>query len=68
MNEEMRGDPDGDGEITVTDAISALRVAAKLTEPTPELLATCDIDNNGKVTVTDALAILRVAAGLATEL
>ena len=62
------GDADRDGEITVTDALMALRVAAKLAEPTPELLATCDIDKDGVITVTDALAILRVAAKLADSL
>ena len=59
-----RGDADGDGEITVADALIALRVAAKLTESTPERLATCDVDGDGEITVADALKILRVAAKL----
>ena len=59
-----KGDPDGDGEITVADALTALRVAAKLAEETPFLISVCDIDNDGKITVSDALAILRVAAKL----
>ena len=63
-----RGDPDGDGEITVADALIALRVAAKLAEATPEKLATCDIDGDGEITVADALKILRVAAKLANTL
>ena len=63
-----RGDPDGDGEITVADALIALRVAAKLTEATPEKLAACDIDGDGEITVADALKILRVAAKLANTL
>ncbi|MBO4934834.1 MAG: leucine-rich repeat protein [Clostridia bacterium] len=61
-----KGDPDGDGETTVSDALAALRVAAKLAEPTETLLAACDIDGDGVITVSDALAILRVAAKLAT--
>ena len=64
----IKGDPDGDGEITVADALSALRVAAKLAEPTPELIACCDTDGDGEITVADALAILRVAAKLADSL
>jgi hypothetical protein len=60
-----KGDPDGDGEITVADALAALRVAAKLAEPTEDLLAACDIDGDGAITVADALSILRVAAKLA---
>ena len=62
-----KGDPTGNGKIEVDDALAALRVAAKLAEPTEELLAACDIDGNGKVEVNDALAILRVAAKLADE-
>ena len=62
-----KGDPDGDGEITVSDALSALRVAAKLAEPTETLLAACDSDGDGVITVSDALAILRVAAKLADQ-
>ena len=61
----MRGDADGDGKITVADALAALRVAAKLADPTPALLAACDINGNGAIEVDDALAILRVAAKLA---
>jgi len=62
------GDPDNDGEITVADALAALRVAAKLAESTTEMLATCDIDGDGNITVADALAILRVAAKMADSL
>ena len=60
-----KGDPDGDGQITVADALSALRVAARLVESTDALIASCDIDGDGVITVADALSILRVAAKLA---
>ena len=63
-----RGDMDGDGEITVADALAALRIAAKLAEETPEAVAIGDVDGDGHVTVADALAILRVAAKLADTL
>ncbi len=59
------GDMDKDGEITVADALAALRIAAKLAEETEEALATGDVDGDGSITVSDALRILRVAAGLA---
>ncbi|MBR4439642.1 MAG: metallophosphoesterase [Clostridia bacterium] len=62
-----RGDMDGDGEITVADALKALRIAAKLAQPTEEDLAIGDVDNDGEITVADALRILRVAAKLASE-
>ena len=60
-----KGDPDCDGQITVADALVALRVAAKLSESSPEMVACCDTDGDGHITVADALAILRVAAKLA---
>lgn len=66
--DKANGDPDADGETTVSDALIALRAAAKLTFETPELLACCDTDGDGKITVYDALAILRCSAGLADGL
>ena len=64
----MKGDADGDGTITVADALLALRVAAKLVASTDEMVAICDTDGDGQITVADALAILRVAAKLADSL
>ncbi|MBO4584864.1 MAG: dockerin type I repeat-containing protein [Clostridia bacterium] len=63
----MKGDLDGDKEITVSDALRALRIAAKLVQPTEEDIATGDVDYDGEITVSDALKILRVAAKLATQ-
>ncbi|MBR5769661.1 MAG: leucine-rich repeat protein [Clostridia bacterium] len=60
----LKGDSDGDGEITVADALMALRIAAKLAPETPEALAVADTDRDGRITVADALKILRVAAKL----
>ena len=65
--EVKRGDMDGDNEITVADALKALRIAAKLVAPTEDDIAIGDIDRDGEVTVADALKILRVAAKLADE-
>ena len=61
----VKGDFNKDGKISVDDALSALRIAAKLAAETPEAIAIGDIDGDGKVGVNDALAILRVAAKLA---
>ena len=60
----MRGDFDFDGQITVADALAALRIAAKLVTETYDHVQIGDIDGDGHVTVADALAILRVAAKL----
>ena len=59
------GDMDGDGVITVADALRVLRIAAKLAEETPEAIAIGDMDCDGSITVSDALIVLRIAAGLA---
>ena len=64
----MKGDFDFDGKLTVSDSLTALRVAAKLVAETPEIILIGDTDGDGKVTVSDALAILRVAAKLADAL
>ncbi|MBO4934703.1 MAG: family 16 glycosylhydrolase [Clostridia bacterium] len=61
----MKGDMDKDGEITVADALKALRIAAKLAQQTDEDVMIGDTDNDGEITVADALKILRVAAKLA---
>ena len=61
---QLKGDIDGDGEITVGDALMALRVAAKLMPATSALLSVGDADGDGGITVGDALIILRVAAKL----
>ena len=62
-----RGDLDHDGEITVADALKALRVAAKLAEPVDDNMELGDINRDGEIAVDDALKILRVAAKLADE-
>ena len=61
------GDMDKDGEISVNDALRALRIAAKLAEATEEDMQLGDVDKDGDITVNDALKILRVAAKLAGE-
>lgn len=62
----MKGDMDKDGEISVNDALIALRIAAKLAEETYEAILIGDIDGDDAITVSDALKILRVAAKLAS--
>ncbi len=66
--EGKMGDLDADGNITVSDALVALRIAAKMAEGTATDLALGDIDKDGKITVSDSLAILRVAAKMADSL
>ncbi|MBO4933633.1 MAG: dockerin type I repeat-containing protein [Clostridia bacterium] len=65
--EYKKGDMDGDGEITVNDALKALRIAARLAVATEEDMLIADTDGDGEISVNDALKILRVAAKLADE-
>jgi len=59
---QVCGDANGDGRVSVSDGVQALRAAADL----PSICNTaCDVDGNGAVSVTDGVNILRKAAGLA---
>ena len=58
------GDVDGDGEVTVADALAALRSAVGLKTLTRRARIAGDLDADGETTVSDALLILRRAAGL----
>ena len=60
----LRGDADGDGVITVSDALLTLRAAARLYAPAEKVIAAIDLDGDGEITVADALAVLRIAVGL----
>ncbi len=59
-----RGDIDGSGKITVSDARLALRIATRLEVATDEQISAADINGDGKVTVSDARAILRFTSGI----
>lgn len=58
------GDTNGDGKVTAMDARLALRIAAKLDEPTDVQFMASDANGDGKVTAMDARLILRKAAKL----
>ena len=58
-------DVDDDGEVSVADALAALRMSVGLHDGvTAERWFAADADGDGEVTVSDALRILRRAAGL----
>ena len=59
------GDVDGDGEVTVTDALAALRMALDPKEYYDHEKRLADMDGDGEATVSDTLRIMRRAAGLA---
>ncbi|MBQ9557059.1 MAG: dockerin type I repeat-containing protein [Clostridia bacterium] len=64
-NAYLLGDLDFDGEHSVVDALTALRIAVGLAEPDDIQAIVGDVDSSGDITVVDALSILRIAAELA---
>ena len=61
----LEGDVDGDGEVGVTDALAALRMALEPKNYYESEKRLADMDGDGEATVSDTLRILRRAAGLA---
>ncbi len=55
----LRGDIDGDGTVSVQDAIAILERADGLEVPTSEEIRRGDVDGDYKLTVKDALRVLR---------
>lgn len=53
------GDADGNGEITITDALIALQCAVGLRQPDEQQTKNIDVDGDNEITVTDALFILQ---------
>lgn len=53
------GDVDGDGNVNVTDALTALQAAVGKISLSDEAKTAADVDGDGKITVTDALLILQ---------
>jgi hypothetical protein len=59
---QLCGDADGNGSVTVSDGVQALRAAAELSSScTP---ARCDVDGNGAISLADGVNVLRKAAEL----
>lgn len=61
---QMKGDIDGDSEITASDARLALRLAVHLDVMTDEIKEVADIDSSGAVDSSDARILLRIAVKL----
>ena len=59
------GDVDGNGSVSVADAITTLRLAMQLSDGSGLNTGNADMDGNGSITIADAIMILRTAMGLA---
>lgn len=64
----VHGDADGDGAVSVSDALMALRHAMGILTLGESAASACDIDQDGSVTVADALSILRFSMGLISSI
>ena len=60
----LTGDVNGDGSVTASDALMALRHAMNLIQLNAEQIARGDCDGDGDVDVDDALTILRYCLGI----
>ena len=60
----LRGDADGDGQVTARDARLVLRASARLETLTGQAFANCDLNGDGKLTAAEARLILRFSAKL----
>ena len=63
----LLGDVNGDGKVSVTDAMLTLRASMQKTVFTDEQNVKADVNKDGKVSVTDAMLILRFAMGRITS-
>lgn len=59
-----RGDVDGDGSVTVGDAVLALRFALGIDIADEVIAVTADFDNNGSITIDDAVLVIRASLGI----
>ena len=64
MPPRASGDADGDGEITVLDALMVVRHAMGVALLDGQALGCCDVDGSGTVDMDDSLIILRSALGM----
>ena len=61
--EILKGDLDGDREVTAADAVLLARYLAELQELDQKQLAAADIDGDGAVTSSDSVLVARYLAG-----
>lgn len=64
FSETLVGDIDGDGIVTINDALTALRYGMELIDLSAEQLEAGDMNGDGIVDLVDALLILRTAMGV----
>ena len=66
LSDAVYGDVNGDGEVTVTDALMVLQHSVGKITLDETVLKNADVDGEEGITVTDALAILQASVGKIT--
>ncbi|MBR4636996.1 MAG: dockerin type I repeat-containing protein [Clostridia bacterium] len=62
--EPLPGDFDGDGEVTIADALLTMRSSMGLIGLTDQQFAAANVDGDAEITIADALMIMRASMGL----
>ena len=65
FTELIRGDIDGDGRVSVTDALEMLRISLGMKKTDIDTAEKMDMDGDVELTISDVLLTMRVAAGVA---
>ncbi len=55
----LLGDANGDGKVTITDAVAVVNYILNTTQGTFNVAA-ADVDGNGSITITDAVGIVNI--------
>jgi hypothetical protein len=64
VGEPGSGDLDGDGYVTVGDALVVARAVVGVITLTPAQFAAVDLDGDGSLTMSDAIAVIQRSIGL----
>ncbi len=60
----LKGDANGDGQVTAVDARMVLQVVAGILTREDIIITSADVNGDGSITATDARRILQIVAGL----
>ncbi len=62
----LKGDANGDGKVTITDAVAVVNYILNTTQ-TKFIKSAADIDSNGEITITDAVGIVNIILNSSSE-
>lgn len=60
----IMGDVDGDGRVTIADAVAIMRHALDLTHIPAQYMPYADVNGDGAVNLSDAVTVMRMAIGV----